>query len=53
VSGEVYDFGGEPSRRVWAPARSPDLATRVLGESLAFLAALASREALPTLSAPP
>jgi len=39
VSGEVYDFTGAPSRRVWPPARDPALGDRVLEESLAFLAA--------------
>jgi len=38
TSGEVYDFRGEPSRRVWPKAREPELARRVVDESLQFLA---------------
>ncbi|MFO0680544.1 MAG: SDR family NAD(P)-dependent oxidoreductase [Sandaracinus sp.] len=37
VSGEVYDHEGALSQRVWPEARNPDLARRVLDESLAFL----------------
>lgn len=54
TSGQVYDFRGEPSRRVWAPARAPDLAARVLDESLAWLGTLDGRAppARPLPSAP-
>lgn len=38
VSGEVYDHEGAPSQRVWSKARDPELARRVVDESLAFLA---------------
>jgi NAD(P)-dependent dehydrogenase (short-subunit alcohol dehydrogenase family) len=38
-SGEVYGHDGAPSRRVWQGARDPELAARVLDESLAALAA--------------
>jgi NAD(P)-dependent dehydrogenase (short-subunit alcohol dehydrogenase family) len=32
ISGEVYDFTGRPSRRVWERARDPSLARSVLDE---------------------
>jgi protochlorophyllide reductase len=38
-SGEVYGHDATPSRRVWKGARDPELAARVLDESLAALAA--------------
>jgi NAD(P)-dependent dehydrogenase (short-subunit alcohol dehydrogenase family) len=37
VSGQIYDFTAQPSKRVWPPARDEALGRRVMDESLTFL----------------
>jgi len=39
ASGEVYDFTGGPSPRVWSVARDPAFGARVVDDSVAFLRA--------------